>query len=341
MNINEMKEDFYKRFEDSDSYLKQENCGLLCTLLGFPNIKGAMSLTYPLSVGVTGLCRSSDSDTLLLEKTDSGVLYSQRIKGTGGLLPDDVKIKGGEILLNNEIPKYFNSAAEIKCCTLKCVMSLNGYSRYDVTAAAASCCGRENIKPYLALLNARPGYCVKSEKLKTECLPLPLSGFKLVSIQIDKPDSSKDDYDKIEHEIDCLKNYYPHMTAISDLTLHDLDAVRTHISDKQTFNRLSMIIRDNERILSAAAPLRACRTSELFNQMNLSAKDYLRLWGLESQYSLLLRTVLETEGVRATRFWNKGVIAVAYEERIDYILSMTEAAFKNNGEHEIKFCISN
>ena len=76
MDIAAMKQDFYKRFEESGSYLKQEKCGLLCTLLGFPDIEGALSLTYPLSVGVTGLCRPSNSDKLQLENTDSDTVYT-------------------------------------------------------------------------------------------------------------------------------------------------------------------------------------------------------------------------------------------------------------------------
>ena len=340
MDIISMKQDFYKRFNESDSYLHQESCGLLCTLLGFPNIKGAMSITYPLSVGVKGLCRSSASDKLELENTESNEVYTQRIRPNTGILPKDTRIFGGQILLDNAIPKYFNSTAEVKCCTLKCVLSLNNLSDYDKTAAAAACCGSENIKPYLALLNARPGYCIKSDRLKTEALPLPLSGFKLISIQLDKPDSDNNDIAEIEKEIDLIRSYYPHMVAISDLSVHDLEAIKKHIKDKLIYNRLMMLIQDNERINKVTASLKSCRTSELFNMMNMSAKDYLQLWGLEKQEAMLLRSVMGTEGVRAARFWNKGVIAVAYEERIDYILSTTENTFKRNGEYEIKFCIS-
>lgn len=340
MDIISMKQDFYKRFNESDSYLHQESCGLLCTLLGFPNIKGAMSLTYPLSVGVTGLCRSSASDKLELENTQSDEVYTQRIRPSTGILPKDTRIFGGQILLDNAIPEYFDSTAEVKCCALKCVLSLNNLSDYDKTAAAASCCGNENIKPYLALLNARPGYCIKSDRLKTEALPLPLAGFKLISIQLDKQSSHEDDIPELENEIDRLRTYYPHMVAISDLSVHDLEALKQHIKSKSVYNRLMMIIHDNERIKNVTPTLKSCRTSELFNMMNMSAKDFLRLWGLEKQEAMLLRSVMEMEGVRAARFWNKGVIAVAYEERIDYILSTVENEFKKKGEYEIKFCIS-
>ena len=340
MDIAAMKQDFYKRFEESGSYLKQEKCGLLCTLLGFPDIEGALSLTYPLSVGVTGLCRPSASDKLQLENTDSDTVYTQRIKNTGGLLPPDTHISGEQILLDNSIPRYFDSTAETACCTVKCIMSINGFSRYDKTAAAASCCGKSNIKPYLALLNARPGYCIRSDRLKTESLPLPLAGFKLIAIQMDKHGDHSADYKEIESEFEKVKSLYPHITAISELTQPELETAKHKLKSKSSYSRLSMILRDNERIRSVAEPLRRCRTSELFNQMNQSAKDFLQLWGLEQQEAMLLRSVLEMEGVRAARFWNKGVIAVVYEERVDYILSSVENAFKRTGKYEIKFCIS-
>lgn len=340
MDIETMKQDFYKRFEESGRFLKEEHCGLLCTLLGFPHVKGALSLTYPLSVGVTGLCRKSNSDTLQMENTASDIVYTQRIRNTEGVLPKETRLSGGEILLNNSIPPYFNSVAEVTCCTVKCVLSLNDLNQYNKTAAAASCCGKDNIKPYLALLNARPGYCVQSDRLKTEMLPLPLAGFKLISMQLDKSGDHTDDYRELDTEIDRIKKYYPHITAISELSLHDLEAIRGKIKNKTVYNRLSMILHDNARVKAVAEPLKRCRTSELFNLMNQSAKDFLRLWGLEPQEVLLLQCALELEGVRAVRFWNKGVIAVAYEERVDYILSSVENAFRNTGQYEIKFCIS-
>lgn len=340
MDIISMKQDFYKRFDESDSYLYRQDCGLLCTLLGFPNITGALSITYPLSVGVKGLCRSSASDKLELESTDSNEVFSHRIHSEKSFLPKDKRIFGGQILIDNSIPEYFDSTAEVKCCTLKCVLRFNGFDDYDKVAAAASCCGKDNIKPYLALLNSRPGYCIKSDRLKAEALPLPLLGFKIILIQLDKPDSKPEDIKEIEDEIKHIKTRLPHMTALSELNRLDLEVLRPQIRSKSVYWRLLQIINDNERIRIAAKSLRGCRTSELFNQMNMSAKDFLELWGLEKQEAMLLRNVLETEGVRAARFWNKGVAAIAYEERVDYILSAVENAFKHKGGHEIKFCVA-
>ena len=335
-----LKQDFYKRFDDSDGYLKEERCGLLCTLLGFPNVKGAMSLTYPLSVGVKGVCRASFSDKISLENTSSDVAYTHRVNSVNGIIPIGKHLSGGQILLDNEIPPYINSDTEMKCCALKCVLSLNGYENYDKTAAAASCCGTDNIKPYLALLNAKTGYCIKSERLHTEALPLPLAGFKLILMQLAKPDSKKSDYKEIDRAADKLKTIYPHISSLSQLGIHQLEAAKHQIGNKLIYNRLCMIIRDNERIRAVSETLRSCRTSELFNMMNLSAKDFLRLWGPERQEAMLLRSALELEGVRAARFWNKGVAAVVYEERVDYILSSVEHLFKNTGEYEIKFCVA-
>lgn len=340
MDISTMKQDFYKRFEESGGYLKQEKCGLLCTLLGFPDIEGALSLTYPLSIGVTGLCRPSNSDKIQLESTDSDMVFSRRVSNAGGALLPEAHLTGGQILIDNPIPSYFDSTAEATCCALKCVMSINGFSQYNKTAAAASCCGKSNIKPYLALLNARPGYCISSDRLRTEALPLPLSGFKLISIQMDKHDDHSDDFIEIEKDFKRIRNLYPHITALSELTQRELDAAKNKLKNKIIYNRLCMILHDNERIKTVAESLRHCRTSELFNQMNSSAKDFFRLWGLEHQEAILLSNVLETEGVRAARFWNKGVIAVAYEERVDYITSSVENAFKRIGKCEIKFCIA-
>ncbi len=340
MDIISMKQDFYKRFDESDSYLYQQSCGLLCTLLGFPNITGALSITYPLSVGVKGLCRSAASDKLELESTDSDEVFSHRIHSEKSFLPKDKRIFGGQILIDNSIPKYFDSTAEVKCCTLKCVLSFNELDDYDKVAAAASCCGKENIKPYLALLNARQGYCIKSDRLKAEALPLPLSGFKIILIQLDKKETKTEDIKEIENEVKRIKTHMPHITAMSELNRADLETLRPHIRSKSVYRRLIHIINDNERIRRVSESLRSCRTSELFNQMNMSAKDFLKLWGLEKQEAMLLQNVLETEGVRAARFWNRGVAAIAYEERVDYILSAVENAFKHRGGYEIKFCVA-
>ncbi|HIT85142.1 MAG TPA: hypothetical protein IAA60_04450 [Candidatus Ornithomonoglobus intestinigallinarum] len=339
MDIALMKQDFYKRFSGGEGYLRAEKCGLLCTLLGFPRIKGALSLTYPLSVGVTGLCRPTGSDSLNLESTGSDVSLTRRVKN-GGILPEGAHLTGGQILLNNDIPEYFNSSAETSCCTVKCVMSMNNFPEYDKTAAAASCCGRDNIKPYLALLNARPGYCIRSERLKTELLPLPLSGFRLVSIQPAKRSAGEKDFAEIEHEFERLRSFYPHLTSLSELTQQELDAARHRLKSKTVYRRMCMILRDNERIRAVSEPLRRCRTSELFNMMNQSSKDLLRLWEPDTKRAVMLRSVLELEGVRAARLWSSGVIAAVYEERTDYIISAAEAALGRTSGDEIKFCVS-
>lgn len=338
MDISLMQQDFYKRFERAEGSLKSEKCGLLCTLLGFPGIKGALSLTYPLSVGVTGLCRPTPSDKLRLESTDSDKISAERVKNRFGDL--SAGLSGGDILLDNEIPQYFDSSAETACCALKCVMHINGFSEYDKTAASSACRGKANISPYLALLSARPGYCVKSDLFKTELLPLPLAGFRLVSIQLDKSGKAADEFDEAESEFDRIRTMYPHLASLADLTQAELDAAKPRLRSKPSYRRLSMILRDNERIRSVSGPLKRCRTSELFNMMNQSSKDFLRLWGLDHKEAMLLRGVLETEGVRAARLWHKGVIAAVYEERVDSVLNTVENAFKNSETYEIKFCIS-
>lgn len=339
VDMSVLKEDFYKRFGSSDQYLIRENCGLLCTLLGFTQVKGALCLTYPLSFGITALCRASDSNRIELENTDSDFLYTQSIKNNSDVILDKQNLNGGQILFHNEIPEYFDFKPELKCCILKCVMHMNDIKEYNKTAAAASCCGKENIKPYIAHLNGKDGYCILSDRLKTENLPLPLMGFKIVAIQLDK---NKDNsiFENIEKEINKIRDLLPHMTAISDINESDLCSIKKKISSIEMYNRLKIIIKDNARIKTVASSLRTCRTSELFNMMNLSAKDFLQLWGLEKNEAMLLRTVLETEGVRAARFWNKGVVAVVYEERVDYVVNSIKRAFMRDSDYDMKFCIS-
>ena len=335
MNISVLKSDFYKRFDTSDNFLVTQKCGMLCTLLGFCDIRGAMSLTATLSMGVNGVCRKLSGDVIQITNNDSGDLLRYYTKD----FELGTSLSGAQILLDNSIPDYLPSLAETKICTLKCIMRLNHISDFDKVVAASMCCGEENIKPYLALLEARHGYGVVSHKLNTSPVPLPMSGYKYICVQFDTP-PKQPDIKEAEKMLDLLSQRYPHVSTFSDLDDEVLRYAITVTNNKETIRRLAYLVNETKRISCAVTVLKSMHIRDLFEIINESAMEYEQLWGADKNIRALLAFSRVCDGVRAARPFHNGIICIADEHMVDHVAHSFKEQLRYYFKSNIRFCIS-
>lgn len=336
MDIATLKSDFYKRFDTSDNMLITEKCGMLCTLLGFCHIRGAMALSTSLSMGVTGVCRRLGGDLIKITNTRSPAFLTYYAHE----FPFGKKPCGAQLLLDNAIPGYIESATETKVCALKCIMRLNAPEGFDKISAAAMCCGRDNIKPYLALLEAIRGYAVVSHKLTCSLVPLPLTGFKFILIQFETKKKTED-FSAVEQALNILSARFPYVSTFADLNDEVLRFGAPLIKNRRTIARLGYLVNETKRISCAVTALRAMHTEDLFDIINESAAEYEQLWGVSEGIRTLLAFARICDGVRASRPLANGIICIADEDMSDHITRSFCEQLKYRFDSSIRFCISN
>lgn len=335
MDITTLKSDFYKRFDTSDNMLITQKSGILCTLLGFCDIRGSTALSAPLSMGVTGVCRRLDGGAVKITDTSNGDVMTYYLSN----FPLGQNFCGAQLLLDNAVPGYIDSTAAMRTCAIKCIMRVNGIDEFDKISACAVSCGKGNIKPYLALLEAKRGYAVFSHKLNTSLVPLPMTGYKYVLIQFsDKKfrTSSKD----VERALNIISNAFPHVTTFADLNSETLRYASSVLKSRKTVRRISYLMNETKRISCAVTVLKSMHTEALFDIINESAREYTILWDSNKEISTLLDFAASCDGVMAARPFENGIVCIVDENMSDHITSAFLQHLKYCLKNNIRFCIS-
>lgn len=340
MNLVDLKEDFYKRFNASDSFLCYSRAGLLCPLLGDISIEHSPSLSCSLSMKVQVYGRRLNGEMIKLQSTKNNLCVIFRY---GGRLPSqhtelfDMLEKmhgygagGAELFFDSSIPDFFGYERELKAAVFNIMQKI-----YDITVPV-SVCG-DYTAPYSALLGARKGYCVSEPD--NNRLPLPLMGYKLLIVQTDKADKTpRAKY--VDKAYERLKRIYPHISSLADITPEKLEYSRNVIRDKTALNYVRHLVDEQERIKSAAEGLEKCSTDTLAMQINQSEQSIEKLWNPEKQHVFLARRALRTDGVLCARIWKNGIIAVVRDETLDRVSDIIIHDFENAAGYKPYLCIA-
>lgn len=340
MNLTDLKEDFYKRFSVSESFLSYSRSGLLCPLLGYITFPRCAALTCSLSMKVQVYGRRIEGNLVKLQSTKNNLCV---VFHYGGRLPSQhtelfdmldkmhgYGVGGAELFFDCTIPEFFKHERELKTTIFKVMSNI-----YDITVPI-SVCG--DYKPfYSALLNTRKGYCLSIPR--GEEVPLPLTGSKLLIVQTQKQDKTPR-AKLIEKAYEHLKRVYPHIHSFADVSADRLEHSKNAIRDKTALNYARHIVDENDRMQTAAEGLKKCNINALIAAMNLSEESIEKLWNPEKQHVFLARLALSTEGVSAARIWENGIIAIADEEALDDAVSKIKFDFENTVGYKPFICIA-
>lgn len=340
MNLTDLKQDFYKRFSASDSFLSYSRMGLLCPLLGDVSIKHSPALTCSLSMKIQVYGRRLGGELIKLQSTKNNLCVIFRF---GGQLPSQHtelfemldKMRGygaggAELFFDSSIPAFFGHERELKAAVFDVMSKI-----YDIDPPI-SVCG-DYKPPYSALLDAQKGYCVSEPD--GQRMPLPLTGYKLLIIQTQKFDKTpRAKY--IEKSYERLKRIYPHIHSLADLSPDRLEYSRSAIRDKTALNYVRHLVDENERIKIASEGLNRCDIQALVNQINQSEQSMEKLWSPEKQHVFLAKMALRSESIICARIWKNGILSIASEENIDETISKLSRDFEAAAGYKPFICVA-
>lgn len=350
MNFPELKQDFYKRFEQSSKFLHFTSQGLLCTLLGHVSVPQSPSLTCTLSMRVQMFARAAGGQGIKIESSDSDKFFAytpgdptQIFRGKGRLAAELIdtlrghSLKGTEILYQTSIPDFLPHMEVFSTALVKSLFKVNDIE-LDTFDTAAICAMGENISPYLAMLSAKSGYCTLIASGEPKSLPFPMSGYKILSVYCTEKTRQKERLQSISRAMSQITRLYPHVGGICDVTREMVEAVR--IKDKKAVKYMYHLINENERIQEAEKALKRCDVKTLFRQMTISQKSIERFWDIGDEHICLSDCMRGLDGVMTARCSDKGVIAIVEEDMVNYVINMVKDTFETNIGYQPTFCVS-
>ena len=341
MNMVNLQLDFYRRFNDAASRLTYSRSGMLCTLLGFPGISGASSLTCSLSMGVTAAARRLDSGYIKLESTDSNVSVSCNLKDalTGKNKPErellslikKTGFNGAEILYDSDIAPGYDIELPLRAAVLNSL--LNILHAGDISAAnkAILCRSGKDAQLYTALFSSKRGWCTYMNKNTINHYPLPMTGMLFLYIQIRrKPRLIKQSL--LNKELQRLKSIHPSVYTYSDITEDMLTGA--------DYSYLPHIASENERIERACKALKFCRMDKFAAIVNESARSDAEYLDTSNEQNFLTRIMTNIEGCLCAKASEDGVYAIVEAAIVDYVINRIKNKFEERFGYEPQFSVA-
>ena len=350
MKLTELKQDFYKRFEQSDNFLHFTSTGLLCTLLGHSDIEHAPSLTCSLSMRVQMFTRRLGGNCIDIQDvtkseglsyrfgTPTDILHSNN-RNTAEIIRrfEDYGLSGAQILYERTVPDFLPCEEEFSVCIVRSLLKITD-KEADTLKIASLASGNRKSDNYIAIASSRQGYCTHISKGEPKMLPLPLSGYKIISVHC--KEKQKDRSSTVKYAFDNISRLYPHISSIADITPEMFVASKNDIKDKTALRYMYHLINENARLGTADWALKRCDIKTLFNEMNTSQKSLERFWNLSEEQTYLAHCAKNIDGVRAVRSWQNGIIVIAENEYIDHIIEIIKNNFESNIGYPPYFCVS-
>lgn len=351
MNFPELKQNFYKRYEQSSSFLHYVSQGALCPLLGYVDIPYAPSVTCALSMRMQMFARLIGGDAIKIENAASDAFFTYRqgepagiLRGNDSISADIINslsmynIRGAEILYSSTLPDFMQSSELFAVALTEAIKKANNIE-CGILETAAICAQGKNINPYLAMLSARGGYCTMVSSGEPQKLPLPFSGYKIISVFTTEKQRDKERIKHIEYAMSKITRLYPHVGSIGDVTCEMVD--RAQIRDKTAEAYMYHLAEENIRIQAAQNALKRCMTKTLFEQINLSQESMEKYWNTGSEHLSAVQCAKGLDGVEAVRDGgDRGVIVIADNDSVNYVTDMIKQDFETNIGYQPTFCIS-
>lgn len=350
MNLTDLKSSFYKRYSQSENFLYFASNGLLCTLLGHSNIYLTPSITCTLSMRVKMFARKIDGNIIRIEDTSGLKLFSYTLNtppnlfhGKERTLANHLKsltkygIKGAEILYDCSIPDFISPDEPFAVTLTDLLMTVSKKEHDILTTARESAC-ENDITPYLGITAYQSGYCTLLSTGRPKNLPLPLTGYKILSAHCMKDENCH--INEIKYAFRKVSRTFPHVMSVSEITEDMLKSCETEIKDKTALRYMYHLVTENKRIQNASNALKRCDVKTLFNEMNYSQCSMETYWDLGREKVYLVRLSQNLDGVKAVRAWKNGIVAIIEDDFVDYAASMIVNGFESRIGYKPSVCIS-
>lgn len=346
MNMADIKETFYKRYNSSGNFLHYTFNGLHCTLMGYAALQGAPFLSCRLSMGVGMFARKLGGDMVKIQGADSDRHFSYIYGTPSGLFTDKerkiaellTELKkygtgGAEILYKSSVPDFVPQDIEFNLTLAQSLLKTADIEKNPLEIASAAAYNA-HIAPYSAAAYAKSGYCTLMSCDTAKSCPLPMTGYKIVSVYCRGKDRNR--LDRIYDALDTIRKKFPSVSTLTDITPIHVSAVK----NKTAAGYMRHIADENMRICAAVIGLKKCNIKSLFRAMNASQRSMERYWRLRGEFAFLAECARNTEGVMAVRCAESGAIFIAENDNLDYTVNMIKRDFEKNAGYSPVFCVS-
>lgn len=311
MKLSVLKEDFYKRFGKTNTYLYSEKCGMICTLLGFSESDFTKSLNTELCPNVYAVGCSDTTSKITVAKTS---LLSNKIYNS--------KTNGAKILLHSDIPQNFRSSKSEQICIRRLLKKIDADFGSEDT------------------ISIRRGYCLDSSIYESNEYPLPISGYNVVNVYFREEKKSPDICKIAKRAFVITKRILPRIRTLGDISQNDFSILKEVITDYETLNFVKFITEENERIALACARLKKLDIDTLFSQIISSCKSMNQYLAIPPVFKQLFEIASVIPCINAYRYTNNGLCYIVREEMTDYSISTIRNDFMGRYGIWLNFCIS-
>jgi len=313
MNISDLKEDFYKRFEKGDGFLYSEECGMICTLLGFFEGEKTSSLNTMLYPNVTAVGCADNSTKITILKTSGTEELSEYTKSMGA-----------KILFHSDIPPGFNSTISEEICIKYLLKKINNCT--ETILSDKYYCKR--------------GYCTKITDTRSMQYPLPITGYSLVNVYF-KQEKKWFEIEKLaKKSLECIKKIMPNINTLSEISENEIVHISSKINNSEISSFLRFICEENERIEISCDRLLKLDIDTLFSQLIISAKAMNMYFDIPPLLKDLFKVVSATPTIEAYRYTSAGMLFFVSESEVDYTINAIRNDFMAKHGVWLNFCIS-
>lgn len=350
MDLTELKKDFYKRFNASDNFLYFTANGVLCTLLGCNETEYTPALSCTLSMGVKMFARRLDGGVINIQENteDQSLSYifsanSEHFHGRNREFAkiihqfEPYSLRGTQILFEYSAPEFLPRREVCFTSLAQSFAKVSNLELEPLKLASLASCG-DNINTYLGIIYSKKGYCTLVSTGTPKRFPLPLTGYKILSIHCAQ--KQRDRAKQIRYAFEHIRRLFPHVATIADVTQEMLTMTAPHIRSRQAMKYMCHLVDENARIETAISALKRCDERELFRQMQLSQASMERYWDLDKEHIFLANCCKPLNGIAAVRSWNNGVTAIIEDNMIDQTVNIIRREFESNIGYQPAFCVS-
>lgn len=344
MNDTQLKEDFYKRFGVSQNRLTFSKTGLLCTLLGEDGIKDFPFISCCLSMSVRAMGRKLGNKIINIENTQTGTADIYRLDELDALNTREAEILkkipqplcGAQILYDTTIPHNLDFTYEFNTALLNTVLKIIPQEA-DILKKSAILASDNDFSRYIAIFCAKKGWCSLVEGTKYRHLPLPLGGYKLMTVHI----RSKNEPKKVfitKADMDAVKRIYPHILSVNDLTVDMLNNSDLKLG-KNNVLKLKYLVCEKDNVHIAAECLRACNIKKFAETVNRSQDHFGQFFDINPESQYIIDTLLDTGECICARSRYNNIYAIITNERADNTINILRRSFTNTFGYEPSICI--
>lgn len=311
MKLSVLKEDFYKRFGKTNTYLYSEKCGMICTLLGFSESDFTNSLNTELCPNVYAIGCSDTTSKITIANTS--LLLNKTYNS---------KSSGAKILFHSDIPQNFRSNKSVQICIERLLKKIDADFNSDDTT------------------NIRRGYCRENSIYKSSEYPFPISGYNLVYVYFREEKKSPDICKIAKRAFTITKRILPRIRTLGDISQNDFSVLKEVITDYETLNFVKFITEENERIALSCERLKKLDIDTLFSQIISSCKSMNLYLAIPPVFRQLSEVVSVIPCIKAYRYTDNGLFYIVREDMTDYSISTIRNDFMGRYGIWLNFCIS-